>query len=471
MFPLQFFVFCLFLMLLLYWRVFKGDILAPVILIHFSFIGAALLLLSGAERLEIKDFSYETTFILITGIEMFSFGSLLYRIPFLKRGTTYLKNTKITPLQTAWDGEIPIMVYILFVLFAAIVAYVQFKHEVAYVGYAGAFTEIVSDFRDDSVMFGVPQNPFVALGLRVIFVIQPFLLFFSFYNKIVCGNKWNHPFILILLFLAYIVCMFIMAGSRGRIFSILFQIMFVLAICYNLPKVQVIHKQIKEMHRAKRGISFNYAGSKILVKTGLIISLIGIPTFYWVGVLQGKKYSEMTLFEPVENYFSYGLIHLDHIVRTSVYVPKDFGGWSFPGYYGLLNKMGAGFQDYDNLPFYGRYGNTLTIFGRWYNDFGILGVIIMAFLVGVFFSWIYYRMIYSRNLKTFVRFAIAYVFFMDIVLMASYDDWVKSKLSLNGAFQIVFLYILLKIIVKNAKKRSIPPKTKKIICNSELRSS
>ncbi len=448
MFPLQFFVFCLFLMLLLYWRVFKGDILAPVILIHFSFIGAALLLLSGAERLEIKDFSYETTFILITGIEMFSFGSLLYRIPFLKRGTTYLKDTRIAPSQVAWDGGVSIMVYILFVLFSALVAYVQFKHEVAYVGYAGAFTEIVSDFRDDSVMLGVPQNPFVSLGLRIIFVIQPILLFLTFYKKIVCGNQLKYSFLLFLLLIIYAACMFIMAGSRGRIFSILFQIMFVLAICYNLPKSHGNLKQTCSKHRGKHGIPFSYDGSKILVKSGLIVALIGIPAFYWVGVLQGKKYSEMTLFEPVENYFSYGLIHLDYIVRTSVYEPKDFGGWSFAGFYGLLNKLGADYPDYDHLPFYGRYGNTLTLFGRWYNDFGIGGVIIMSFIVGCFFSWIYYKMIYSRNLRTFIRYAIAYVFFMDIIMMASYDDWVKSKLTLNGAFQITLLFICLKYIVK-----------------------
>lgn len=438
MFPLVFLFICLVVLLIVIWAVLYKDVLSPAILLHLSFIGAILLLIKGAERLEIKSFSYETAFLLLMGIVSFTLGGIMCSL---------IQNDRRRPYSGLKNPQ-PLIVndylYVAFVSFATIVAYVQFKHEVAYVGFAGTFTEIVSKFRDDAVMEGVEPNPFVALGSRMIFALQPLLIFLTLYNKIVCKQNFGKLIVLIPCILVYIVCIFIIAGSRGKIFTILFQILFALSICYNLAGFG-------------KGITTDgktLAGNKIWFKVALLVFFIGIPTFYYVGVVQGKRYSEMSLFEPVENYFSYGLIHLNHTVETGVYEVKDFGGWSFPGLYSALNKFGADYPFYDSVPFYSRYGNTLTLFGRWYQDFNIIGVAIMSLFVGYFFSFVYYKMIYAKDKESIIRNSTFYIFFMPTILMASYDDWVKSLLAINGFFQIFFLYIVILIIKNSIKENS-----------------
>ena len=455
MFPLFFLLFCLVVLLIIIWAVLYKDVLSPSVLLHLSFIGAILLLIKGSERLEIKSYSYETSFLLLMGILSFTLGGIIRAL---------IENDRIRPYSGLRNPQ-PLIVknylYVVFVLFTVIVAYVQFKHEVAYAGFAGAFTEIVSNYRDDAVMLGVEPNPFVALASRMIFALQPLFIFLTLYNKIVCKRKIVNLTILIPCILVYFVSIFVIAGSRGRIFTILFQILFALSICYNFVGY----------NKGNRNNNIISAGDKIWLKFLLLVVLIGIPTFYYIGVIQGKRYSEMSLFEPVENYFSYGLIHLNHTVDTGVYEVKDFGGWSFAGFYSALNKFGAEYPFYDSIPFYDRYGNTLTLFGRWYQDFNIIGVAIMSLLVGYFFSFVYYKMIYARNNASVIKNSSLYVFFMSTIIMASYDDWVKSLLTINGIFQILFLYVVLLLVTINLNKRDnclIVPYTKIVINKHDL---
>lgn len=439
MFPLIFLLICLVALLLIIWVVLYEDILSPSVLLVISFIGATLLLLKGAERLEIKEYSYETVFVFIVGIFFFILGGMIRALSETRKISPYsgLKNPKPLIINKS--------IYVVFVLFAAFVAYVQFKYELAHVGYVGTFTEIVSDYRDEAVKEGVESDPFVALSSRIIFSLQPLLIFLTLYNKIVCKRKLGNWFVIIPCIITYVICIFVIAGSRGKIFTILFQILFALSICHNLAD----SKGNKDSNSWK-----NLSGNKIWIKFALLTILIGIPTFYYVGVVQGKKYSDMSLFEPVENYFSYGLIHLNHTVTSGVYETKDIGGWSFAGLYALMNKFGANYPFYDSVPFYDRYGNTLTLFGRWYQDFNIVGVIVMSLLVGYFFSFIYYRMIYARDNSSVIRNSVFYVFFMNTILMASYDDWVKGLLTLNGIFQILFLYCILLFVTTKLNKKS-----------------
>ena len=454
MFPLVFLLVCLIVLLILLWVVLYEDILSPAVLLHISFIGAILLLLKGAERLGIKSYSYETSFLFLVGIISFTLGGIICAL--------FGNRNKVRPYSGMRNPQPVVIydyVYVAFTVFTAIVAYVQFRHEVAHVGFAGAFTEIVSNYRDEAVMEGVEANPFVSLTSRIVFALQPLIIFLTFYNRIVCNKKSGNLFVLIPCFFVYLLSVFVIAGSRGRIFTILFQVLFALSICYNF-KGRIDENNV-------------LAGNKIWFKFALPIILLGIPLFYYVGVIQGKRYSEMSLFEPVENYFSYGLIHLNHTVETGVYEVKDFGGWSFAGFYSALNKIGADYPFYDSIPFYERYGNTLTIFGRWYQDFNIIGVIIMSIIVGYFFFFVYYKMIYARNNTSAIKNSVLYVFFMGTIIMASYDDWVKGLLTINGIFQVIFLYAVLLWItadLKNINNSVIIPFRKIIISRTEFAS-
>lgn len=422
------------------WRIYDKDILSPIILIHISFIGALLLFLSGAERLEIKSFSPETAYLLAAGIISFSFGGMCAALSIHNRKRPYSGMVIHVPI------EIKEYYYILLIVFSIIVAYVQYRHEVSVYGYASmGFTAVISSYRDQSVIGEVEGNLFVALSSRIVYVIQTMLIFTLCYNKIVCKEKIKHPIIVTIYLIILAVTTFIMAGSRGSIFRLLFQTLFSLSICYNFQSV------CKNKGRKLKKLR----GSKVWIVTATYIALISIPLFFYVGVLQGKKYDEMTLIEPIENYFSYGLIHLNHTVETGVYKGSEWGQWSFAGFYSMMNKFGAHYPSFDSVPFYSRYGNTLTLFGRWYQDFGYVGVIIMSIVSGMFFSILYYKMKYAQNIWESYKYSVLYVFFMMIIMMASYDDWIKGQLALNGIFQIILLLIMIKVVMSSMKKSHV----------------
>lgn len=113
------------------------------------------------------------------------------------------------------------------------------------------------------------------------------------------------------------------------------------------------------------------------------------------------------------------------------------------GIYSVLNKMNLIFTgSYDFFPFYKNYGNTVTIFGRWFVDFGLTGLVIMSYLSGLFYSYIYYRLKYTPSRKMAVRYSCLYIFLYSAIIMASYDDWVRSVMTLNGIFQIIILMFM-----------------------------
>lgn len=416
----------LMLLFIVLWRIEK-DFLSPSILIVISFIAGVVLLINGHNRLEIKTISNETVLLLFLGI-----------LAFIAGGVVSKNNKNNKRFYNAFNNPKPINItikhYILFTIYSAVTAYIQFRHEMNYVGFAGTFTEIVSEFRNDAVAVEstVSKNEWVNINSRIVFALQPLLIFTILYNKIICKKRITRPAILLLCAFIYTASVFVMAGSRGRLFSFFFHILFSAVICYNFSGGTSEKKTL--------------LGNKIMVKVGIFLILIGIPLFYFSGALQGKNYEDKSVFEPAENYFSVGIIHLDHTITSSTYKSEHFGQWSFSGFYSFLNKTGEKYKNYDILPFYGRYGNTVTIFGRWYQDFNVIGVIIMAFLTGFIFSKVYNKMLYANNIRDAFFYSVFFVFLINRIVMACYDDWIREFVSINCIFQIIVLICSIKYI-------------------------
>ena len=90
------------------------------------------------------------------------------------------------------------------------------------------------------------------------------------------------------------------------------------------------------------------------------------------------------------------------------------------------------------------YGNTVTIFGRWYEDWGTSGVFIMISLIACFYSYFYYSNVRNNSDNKF--YGILYAKIILALAWAGYDDRIAPLLSVN-IFSILFLMYLMYILI------------------------
>ena len=86
------------------------------------------------------------------------------------------------------------------------------------------------------------------------------------------------------------------------------------------------------------------------------------------------------------------------------------------------------------------YGNTITVFGRWYEDFGMTGTFIIIFIVSLCYSSLfYYRLIYSNNIRKENHLSrIFYSQFVAGLIWACYDDRIAPIFSVQTIVFLIF---------------------------------
>ncbi|MBU5477621.1 oligosaccharide repeat unit polymerase [Eubacterium sp. MSJ-13] len=438
---MAFIIFYLFLYLLLAvsWNLSKHDILSPNVLICASFIGGSTMYILGSSRLQVQDFTFTTTVYLIIGLVLFIVGCEFCKL-IVKSTRKYSDSRQYMAFN---DNDInpiklPTYFYFVFALLVIFTAVLQTYYIKKMVG--GSIISALSIYRSETLVEGNNGNTLVKLLSRIIYGIQPVLLFVICYNKCIAKKKFRYPLFICVAAILYMALLYLIDGSRGKIFSVFFQYLFAFTLSLNYGG-SISKRYVSSSKRR---------GNRFWIKAVILIAAVGAPLFYYGGVIGGRNYSQISAFQSVENYFSYGLIRINLIIsKVNNVASENWGQWSFSGIYSLLNKMHlVSGVSYDYFPFYKNYGNTITIFGRWYVDFGVCGIIVMAFITGIFYSYFYYRLKYTPSRKTAAYYSCLYVFLYSAVIMASYDDWFRSVITLNGIFQIVILRLIIKWIYK-----------------------
>lgn len=179
------------------------------------------------------------------------------------------------------------------------------------------------------------------------------------------------------------------------------------------------------------------------------LALVLIVVFYFMSELIGRRQTERGIFEYLAVYFCGGLyafnLYIENPCRT-----EFWGQSSFADIYTYLIKMGIvpssasmAYKEFD------LYGNTVTIFGRWYEDFGEIGVYVMTILVSLVFSWVFYHTISFRNNKKENHLArILYGKILIALVWAGYDDRVRALLSVTTMLILVLIALTYWILVK-----------------------
>ena len=98
-------------------------------------------------------------------------------------------------------------------------------------------------------------------------------------------------------------------------------------------------------------------------------------------------------------------------------------------------------------------GNVYTLFRRFIQDFGILGMCVMTILLSYFFSYVYNRKIRTQKLNyrtmlIIIKYGYAYY----IIAMASIDNFVHDYVNLGTVMMIVILHLMCRFAISSKYK-------------------
>lgn len=187
------------------------------------------------------------------------------------------------------------------------------------------------------------------------------------------------------------------------------------------------------------------------------ITIISPFLYILYGILVGRHDGNNVTLQRVTELLAGGI----YVLNTHIWEPARttyFGQSSFADVYDKLINFGLlpesarmAYHEFD------KFGNTLSLFGRWYEDFGILGVIIMSIIVTALFSLVYEYLQRRSNDNIWTHVWTA-IFLTELVSLvwAGYDDRIRALLSFSQ-FVIVgliglFIYAGYQVKIKQPKR-------------------
>lgn len=187
------------------------------------------------------------------------------------------------------------------------------------------------------------------------------------------------------------------------------------------------------------------------------VTIVSPFLYILYGILVGRQDGNNITLERIAELLAGGIYALNaHIWEPARTI--YFGQSSFADVYDKLINFGLlperarmAYHEFD------KFGNTLSLFGRWYEDFGILGVIIMSIIVIALFSlaYEYLQRRSNDNIWTHVWTAIFLTELVSLV-WAGYDDRIRALLAFSQ-FVIVgliglFIYVGYRVKIKQPKR-------------------
>lgn len=374
-------IFLLIVLLFVCYSVFNRDLLYPPVIAVAMFLFSSVVGLLRYDAWNIADYSGFTVLLIMTGLLSFIFSSfLVYQI----FPHNYTKN--ITPFhreRIELNG-----------LFLCIVIAVLLVHDYLYYSF---ILKNVESMRVFGLSVGLMINYFRNMGytetvrlaepiyLQILSVLSYiagiFSLFIFAHNSIF--NRLKKQEFLLAIIIILNLCYNLLNSNRGALLRLLAELICCYYVFWSMKSgwVQVINKKF--------------------IKLSLRVLVFFIPCFIALAFFTGRygdiEKFDISRFEALNYlsiYSSSGVRNFDLYVKQPVIDDKIIGKESFYGINRFLyNRFDIGVFYDPNLEFRSikgkNTGNIYTAFRRYYADFGIIGLILLPFIMGVFFSYIY----------------------------------------------------------------------------------
>ena len=415
---------------------YKKDILSPAFLTSIVFTMGVVFSFIGIFYWNDKtNLSIETVFIIIFGVLFFIVGSVTSS-QFKKRIVIKRKQKRLN-LKFKEFSFLSLMVIFIYFLFVFIITLHKIKFMCSALGFNSEnFSELLSFYRHNLL-----NNNFSSEGIEIGFAIKQSLKLvsvlngFLFYNLIVTiGSKKRKKEYYALNLIVIILCFLISFFTNGGRTILLH---YILADMF----IFIIYKKNSD-------IKFQKINKLKAMKVLVILFII----FYFGQYLVGRSVNVSPI-SYISFYFGCPISSLEHYFTDDMRTAGLFGGQTFAGIYFILNKLK--FVDFsllysDQWVYYG-FGlgsNVYSSLKCYYNDFGVIGVILFQFIFG--FLW---SRFYENSKKSKVNFELfLYSYYFYILIEQLRAEQFYSLINTSTIVIIIMTYFIYKLMFKREYK-------------------
>jgi oligosaccharide repeat unit polymerase len=408
---------------------FGNDVLSPSIGFTLPFIVSLCFLIINVNSWNISIQS-RTFFVILIGIIALFLGELITRTFFInkhkKLSKTVSKESFSQVLEPKKIATNLIIIYMLVIL-------AWYFHHVYTTAMLFQKTDItlLSAYRNAEKAI----NPILKLGITSSLAISYFYLLAFLDNYINLGIKKIKYLIPVLLF-------FIMSIlSSGRM-DVLYLIISGFAISYILYKKKYGWRNTLNLK---------------VVRIGVIFFLSFFVVFYFLGIFTGKSNID-SFFNIISHYGGSSIAALDSFLVNFDYDIANFGSETLHGVTNFFRIFGVEITltgdrilEFVHLGTMPHRTNIYTAFRRLLNDYGYLGMILIQFFTGIFYSVIYLKNKYNmyKNEKFGILF---YVFLYRFLVLEVIDERIiLNVFAITTIIQIAIILFLLKFVAKYKK--------------------
>lgn len=410
------------------------DLLAPSVVFCGMFVISTLFAALNVFAWNI-DYSVEALLILTVGIFCFVFAELNVR--FLKK---IFPVRKVSCLSVMSPVHVQWFFIILCIAFNLAISFWYYKEITRIVGASGYFEgSLLHSFRvvntnltfatDDSLKL----NPLLNQCLKIVTANSYVFLYAFIRNFWSSKTKGQQKYLLLLVAITALIPS-ILTGGRGGILRFLSA-----ALAYSY----IIWHQVQGWH-------VNISGKSIF--KGISYFLMAIPIFYYSTFWIGRSI-DLNLFEYISNYIGGSIQLFNLYVQMPTSDALSFGEESLTSLWAVFNKFSADVSTISlNLEpralDIGVIGNVYTFFRRPLHDFGIGGMCIFTWLIGLFIGFIYEILIKERNHQKSVFSVLIYGYLFYWIILAPIDQWSQIVISLTNLMEIIFILLIYTVLTK-----------------------
>ena len=262
--------------------------------------------------------------------------------------------------------------------------------------------------------------------------------FILVYNKVVTNNRRVNYVMLVTIILFLVAS--ILTSGRARMLSFFLYI----ASLWILLSIK------KRKWKSNSNIR--------LVVRGISIVALAILVFWLAGFLTEKSLHYKNFADNFANYFSSGTFAFNEYVNNPSKFSDSstfFGIHTLSGVYSFLRTLGFDIPpSIVSLQFIkcGDYTtNIYTALRRYYQDFGVIGLVLIMFLVG----YIYKRIIWSNKKDTspLINIVLSSYFLFPLYYIAIEERIFMDVILMRSVYMVIYLTIIFHLMIDKPMKR------------------
>lgn len=375
------------------------DIFSPSTVVCAMFIVSSFFVALNSERWNVK-YSIESCLILISGLLVFVIADVFVHYNVLKKHASNANNKRdftkeLSEIKVQRWVRITLIVFNLAVVIWDLVYIMRVVGEnlLKLTSYFSQYRYITTGLTASSGHN--IESSIILLAFLRLSEASGYICLYILLNNLAVGKVKRLEIIEYVAIVVLANLQFVMASSRSSILQV---------AAAGLIEWYIIIQ--RKSHWSKK-ISMRF------IIIGLVILLIGMPTFYYSNSLFGRRPTN-NLFDYISTYVGSGVALFDMYIKNPVSQPTVFGEESLTSVNTYLYKLGIISEvKNQNLEVRvlapGIQSNIYTFFRRPLHDFGLLGMYIFTFAVVGLFAWIYYSKIkYNYNSKGVTNWTMIY---------------------------------------------------------------